>query len=298
MERAVAEQRFAGMTCAEAAELAPAFVVGALGAAESDAVRRHLADCPELHAEMAELHSVVPALFEAVEPVAPPAGLKDRILAAAAAELAARQAAAAQTAPAQPAMPQPAPARPAQAQPRPAEQRPRGTDFGGIFRRPIWAAVAVAAALAVVALGAWNIQLRDQLTGLEAYRSGVVKVLDAAAQPGAQLAVLTDPTSSGGPSGLAAVAADGSVAMVMRDLKPTTGTQVYEAWLIGADQVPVAIGGFKVDQSGTASFLTSHPAMGAGVLVALTLEPVEPQPGSTTPTPPILAVGMANAQSS
>ena len=303
MERAVAEQRFAGMTCAEAAELAPAFVLGALGAAESEAVRRHLADCPELHAEMAELHSVVPALFEAVEPVAPPAGLKDRILAAAAADLTVRRGAAAQPTPAQP-MPaqptpaQPVPARPAQALPRPAEQRRRSTDFGSIFRRPIWSAVAVAAALAVVALGVWNVQLRDQLTGLEGYRNGVVQVLDAAAQPGAQLAVLTDPTGSGGPSGLAAVAADGSVAMVMRDLKPTTGTQVYEAWLIGADQVPVAIGGFKVDQSGTASFLTTHPAMGEGVLVALTLEPVEPQPGSTSPTPPILAVGMARAQSS
>jgi len=284
------------MTCAEAAELAAAFVLGALGAAESDAVRRHLAECPELHAEMGELHSVVPALFEAVEPAAPPAGLKDRILAAAAADLAARQGAAAQQA--QPAQAQRAPAPPAAVQPRQIEAPRRGTDFGGIFRRPIWSAVAIAAALAVVVLGVWNVQLRDQLTGLEAYRNGVVQVLDAAAKPGAQLAVLTDPTRSGGPSGLAAVAADGSVAMVMRDLKPTIGTQVYEAWLIGADQVPVAIGGFKVDQSGTASFLTTHPALGEGVLVALTLEPVEPQPGSTTPPPPILAVGTAHAQSS
>ena len=285
----MAEQRFADMTCAEAAELAPAFVLGALGAAESDAVRRHLAECPELHAEMAELHSVVPALFEAVEPVAPPAGLKDRILAAAAADLAARHAAAAQPAAGQPAT------APVAAQPRPVEVPRRGTDFGSVFRRPIWSAVAIAAALAVVALGVWNVQLRDQLTGLEAYRNDVVKVLDAAAQPGAQLAVLTDPTGGGGPSGLAAVAADGSVAMVMRDLKPTTGTQVYEAWLIGADQVPVAIGGFEVGGSGTASFVTTHAAMGKGVVVALTLEP---QPGATAPTPPILAVGTAHAQSS
>ena len=241
MERAVAEQRFAGMTCAEAAELAAAFVLGALGAAESDAVRRRLAECPELHAEMGELHSVVPALFEAVEPAAPPAGLKDRILAAAAADLAGRRGAAALPAPVQP----------------PAEASRRGADFGGIFRRPIWSAVAIAAALAVVVLGVWNVQLRDQLTGLEAYRNDVVKVLDAAAQPGAQLAVLTGPTGSGGPSGLAAVAADGSVAMVMRDLEPTTGTQVYEAWLIGADQVPVAIGGFKV--AGVARHRSQRP---------------------------------------
>jgi anti-sigma-K factor RskA len=283
MERTVAEQRFAGMTCAEAAELAPAFVLGALGPAESDAVRRHLADCPELHAEMAELNSVVPALFEAVEPVAPPAGLKDRILAAAAADLAARQGAA------------PQPAQPAPSQPRPVEVPRRGTDFGSIFRRPIWAAVAVVAALAVVALGAWNVQLRDQLAGLEAYRTGVVEVLDSAAEPGAQLAVLTVPEGTGGPSGLAAVTADGRVAIVMRDLAPTAGTQVYEAWLIGGDGVPVPIGDFKVGSTGSAIFGTTHTAMGEGVVVALTLEA---GPGATTPTPPIIALGTARAQSS
>jgi len=86
----VAEHTFAGMTCSEVADQAPAFVLGILTPAESDAVRRHMADCPELHAEMAELNSVVPALFEAIEPVAPPAGLKDRIMAAASADLAAR----------------------------------------------------------------------------------------------------------------------------------------------------------------------------------------------------------------
>ena len=60
----MAEHTFAGLTCAEVADLAPAFVLGALEARESDAVRRHLAQCPEAHPEMAELHSVVPALFE------------------------------------------------------------------------------------------------------------------------------------------------------------------------------------------------------------------------------------------
>src|SRR5207244_3756987 len=173
MERAVAEQRFAGMTCAEAAELAAAFVLGALGAAESDAVRRHLAECPELHAEMGELHSVVPALFEAVEPVAPPAGLRDRILAAAAADLAARQA---------PARPAPAPISRPIAQPVPSR---RGWDLGAIFPRPVWAAVRAAAVAAAVALGAWNGQLRDQVADLESYRNGVVQVLDEAARPGA-----------------------------------------------------------------------------------------------------------------
>jgi anti-sigma-K factor RskA len=290
----VAEHTFAGLTCSEVAEEAPAFVLGALSAAESDAVRRHLADCPELHAEMAELNSVVPALFEAVEPVSPPAALKDRILAAAAADLEARRSAAPTPAAA------PAPTAEPAREPRaaPARQAPRdeprgGWDLGALFRRPVWAAVAAAAVVAAVALGAWNVQLRDQVAGLEAYRTGVIEVLDKAAKPGAQLAVLSDPSGAVGPTGLAAVAADGSVAIVMRNLPATTGTQVYEAWLIGADQVPVAIGDFTVGGSGSASFLTSHTPLGEGVIVALTLEP---QKGATTPTQPIRALGQARTQ--
>jgi len=283
-EAAVAEHTFAGMTCSEVAELAPAFVLGALTPAESGAVRRHLAECPELHAEMAELSSVVPALFEAVERVAPPAGLKDRIMAAAAADQAARRQAAA--APAVSEAPRPA------AQPRAAEPR-RPWDLGAIFRRPAWAAVAAAALIAALGLGAWNLQLRDQIAGLETYRTGVITVLDEAAKPGAQLAVLTDPNAAGGPTGLAAVAADGSVALVMRNLAPTTGTQVYEAWLIAGKQAPVPIGGFAVGSSGSASLLAAHAPLGEGVVVALTLEP---QAGATTPTLPIRALGAAHAQ--
>ena len=281
----MAEHTFAGMTCTEVAEQAPAFVLGILSPAESDTVRRHLAECPELHAEMAELNSVVPALFEAVEPVAPPAGLKDRIMAAASADLAARR---------QPAAPAvaPQPSRPAEP-PRAADTQRPSLDFGELFRRPVWAALAAVALVAAIALGAWNAQLRDQVAGLESYRTGVVRVLDEAAKPGAQLAVLRDPSSAAGPTGLAAVAADGSVAIVMRNLPATSGTQVYEAWLIGADQVPVAIGDFTVGGSESASLLTSHAPLGEGVVVALTLEP---QKGATTPTLPIRAAGQAKPQ--
>ena len=283
----MAEHELAGLRCSEVADLAPAFVLGALEAAESDAIRRHLAECPELHAEIAELHSIVPALLAAAEPVEPPPGLKARIHAAAADDLAARQATKAPAEmPAAPAVPAP-PVRPVREAPR------RGLDLGAIFRRPVWAAVAAAAVVVAVALGAWNVQLRDQLAGLEAYRTGVVAVLDEASQPGAQLAVLTDPAGAGGPTGLAAVAADGSVAIVMRNLAPTSGTQVYEAWLIGADQQPVAIGGFVVGSSGSVAFTTSHAPLGEGVVVALTLEPRE---GATTPTLPIRALGQAKAQ--
>jgi len=287
----VAEHTFAGLACSDVADLAAGFVLDALTPSESDAVRRHLAECPEPHPEMAELKSVVPALLEAVDLVAPPAGLKDRILAAAAADLEARRQAGASTV-----APATTPAAPA---PAPVPSRPeapaagRGWDLGAIFRRPVWAALAAAAVIAALALGAWNVQLRDQVAGLEAYRAGVVKVLDAAAKPGAQLAVLSDPKNAAGPSGLAALGADGSVSIVMRNLAPTAGSEVYEAWIIGADQVPVAIGGFEVGSDGSAAFVSPNAPVAAGVVVALTLEPQE---GATTPTLPIRAAGQARAQ--
>ena len=289
----MAEHTFAGLTCAEVADLAPAFVLGALEAAESDLVRRHLAACPEAHPETAELHSVVPALFETVELVAPPTGLKERILAAAAADF--QRAGDAQPASAAAPTPSRGPAPIDDRRPAGAERQPAPIS---IFRRPIWAAVSLAAVLGVVALGAWNVQLQNQynqlqndVTALAAYRDGVVEVLDSAAEPGAQLALLS--AEEGGASGLAAVAPDGRVALVMRDLAPTTGTQVYETWVIGADGAPIPVGGFVVRADGTASFTASQAPVAEGVTIAVTLEPAE---GATTPTLPIIAAGVAQSQ--
>lgn len=287
----MAEHTFAGLTCAEVADLAPAFVLGALEVTESDSVRRHLAACPEAHPEMAELHSVVPALFETVELVAPPAGLKERILAAAAAQRASDAQPASAAAP----TPSRGPAPIDDRRPAGAERQPAPIS---IFRRPIWAAVSLAAVLGVVALGAWNVQLQNQynqlrndVAALAAYRDGVVEVLDSAAEPGAQLALLS--AEEGGPSGLAAVAPDGRVALVMRDLAPTTGTQVYETWVIGADGAPIPVGGFVVRADGTASFTAAQAPVAEGVTIAVTLEPAD---GATTPTLPIIAAGVAQSQ--
>ena len=74
------------MTCDDARDLAPGFVLGALSPDEASAVRAHLATCEQEHAEFAELGGVVPYLADSVDPVEPPAGLRSRLLAAAAAE--------------------------------------------------------------------------------------------------------------------------------------------------------------------------------------------------------------------
>ncbi len=296
----MADHLVAGLHCGDASDLAASFVLGALEPAEADAVRAHLAGCPEAHAEFAELGSVVPALFETVDVVAPPPALRDRILAAAAdtqrstAADTQRLADTQSAADTQRAIPFPSAAKTA----RPAMEIPRREDPArsmgpsSFFRRPVWGAVAIAAALAVVALGAWNLQLRDQINGLTNYRNGVAAVLDQASQPGAQLAVLTDPAGPGA-SGLAVVGKGGTgVSLVMRDLAPTTGTEVYETWLIAGANAPVPIGSFTVDATGIATFTTTAPAPGDAPTLAVALTK-EPGPGATTPTNPVIAVGAA-----
>ena len=279
-------------TCVEIEDLAAGFVLGALEPEEMAAVRLHLADCPEAHAEMVELGSVVPALFESVEVAEPPAALRGRILDAARLDIAggARPAGASATPlspAARPGATPPQVERPPAAVPGPAT-RPRW--FGGAGLRPAWMAFGLAAVLAVVALGSWNLQLRSQVDTLSAYRDGVIQVLDLASGPGGQLAVLTDPDRVTRANGIAGVGSDGRVAVVMRDLAPTSGSQVYEVWLVGADGKPLPIGDFAVGGGGSGTFSTRAPGTAEGVVVALTLEP---GPGATTPTQPLIALGTA-----
>ncbi|MBA2719713.1 MAG: hypothetical protein H0U52_10805, partial [Chloroflexi bacterium] len=82
------------MTCDLARDLAAGYVLVALEPGEEAAVRDHLATCSEPHPEFDELGGTVPALLEfeleGLQLVEPPAALRDRIMAAAAADLAAR----------------------------------------------------------------------------------------------------------------------------------------------------------------------------------------------------------------
>jgi len=275
------------LTCDEVRELAGAYVLGALAAAEEVAVRTHLAGHSDAHPEIAELGSVIPAFAETVPVVEPPEGLKARIMAAAAADLAARGGAAAAPAEA-PAAPAPvpdtatgAPVAFPSAEER-AARRARTSTGGWLLR--------IAAVLVIAVLGGWNLLLQNDLDSARRYEQNVAAVLATASQQGSLTAILTADGGTG--SGLAAVAASGDVALAMRDLAPTGGSAVYEAWVIGSDGVPRPLGGFTVDNSRTAYFVSSGLPVAEGIVLALTLEP---GPGATTPTLPIISKGVAAA---
>ncbi len=290
----------APLTCDDVRELAGAFVLGALEPADEAAVRDHLATCTDAHLEIAEAGSVLPVLDASVPQVEPPAALKTRVMAAAAADLEARRTAGTATAttastPAPVAVDGRPPARtdePATATP-PADDRPAPIPLPVVARRRTSTAtwvLRIAAVLVIGILAGWNLLLQGQLNEADQYRQDVAAVLDVAGQPGSLTAVLTS-EGGHGPAGLAAVSAAGDLSLAVRALTPTSGTQVYEAWVIGADGTPVPLGSFPVGDAGTAAFQAGGLPAQDGIVLGLTLEP---GPGATTPTLPMVASGTAS----
>ena len=266
------------MSHEQAIDLAAGFVLGALDPAEEAAVREHLLTCSLSHDEFADLGGVVGYLAETVEHVEPPPALRDRIMAAAAADLASRGAGAQPAAAPSPAIPFPSAGERAE-----RTARARTSRLGWAMR--------IAAVVAIVVLGGWNLLLQGQLSNSQAFDRAVAAVIDVGARPGSQTVVLAAQPGSTA-NGIGAVAPDGSVVMAMRDLPATAGTQVYEAWVIVPEAAPVAVGGFTVGSNGTAAFTTKPVATPPGSTIALTLEPT---PGSTAPLGPIVAAGVSAA---
>jgi anti-sigma-K factor RskA/putative zinc finger protein len=270
----------APLSCDEVRDLAAGFVLDILEEAETARLRQHLSTCPDSHPEIDELGGITPYLAESLEPVEPPADLGRRIVAAVAAEAAARPERETAAPPSIRTISSPAsPSAPVVSL---ADERARR-------RSPMTWIGAIAAVLVIAALGAWNVTLRNELDSARAYDAAVDRVVDLATAPGGQAAILR-PQVAGGPAGIAAVGPDGRVEIALRGLAPTSGTEVYEAWLIGPDNTPVAIGSLTPTSGGLGVLHVSGAPTGQGVTIALTREPTA---GRTSPTPPILSVGVA-----
>jgi anti-sigma-K factor RskA/putative zinc finger protein len=294
------------MTCDAVRDLAPVFVVGALDAAEEKAVREHLATCDRPHPEFEAFGGVVQYFDETVELIEPPASLKGRVMAAVAAEPQPRPSASGATsgtaaADAVPGVPVPrtmVARQPERRRPDPAG--PRAVPLPGargiedrIERRAgrsRW--FPLAAGVAIAALAGWTFALQTQ-PGANPYARAVADVVDLAARQGSETAILSG-DGGRGPRGIAAIGADGSVALAIRELDPTVGSEVYEAWLAPPGGTPAPIGSFQVGSNGTGS-LSGRATAVSGATVTITREPGR---GATTPTLPILAKGVATARPS
>jgi len=279
------------MNCDTVRELAPAFVLGALTPAEEQQVREHLATSGEPHPEFEAFGGVVHYFDETVELIEPPASLKERVLTAVAAEPQARQSGGPAERTRAPVAAPPLAAPPVLA-PQPERRAAETAEASVAARRtsPWPWLLGIAALVAIIGLVAWNVLLQSQLGSATAYDRSLASVLDLAARPGSQTAILR---GDGGqpPHGIAAVGSDGSVVLAMRGLQPTVGSEVYVAWAMAPNGSPVPIGGFQVGSDGTGT-LTARLPPAAGIALALTREP---GPGGDHPTTPVIAQGVASA---
>jgi hypothetical protein len=291
------------LTCEQVRDLAAGFVLGALEPAAVHDVRDHLAECREPHPEMDELGGVVPYLAESVEPLEPPVELRGRIMDRIEAEIRAGRrtdAAADRLITSLGAGSSAAPAGQAAAAPAAESALPVVPDNPpaapidlaaerGRRRSPLRWVVAIAAVVVIAALGAWNLSLNQQLSSAQAQQAAVNEVVALAQLPGGQAAILVPGPTGGTPAGLAAIGPDGSFAMAVHGLDPTSGSEVYEAWVIGASGTPQPVGSFAVAADGLGRLSASQVPTGSSLTVGLTHEPGA---GATTPTLPMVVSGV------
>lgn len=237
------------LDCAEVDELGAAYAIGALDPIERVAVDEHLASCPQPHAELRGMLGADEALAASVEPMPPSPALRDRLMATIATTP--QEGAAAAIGP--------APAAPVVA----ASERSWSDRWLGWLSPPLARGLAAAAVVVAIALGAWNVSLQ----GSVATRDDQLQAV-AAAVSGGQAAF-----RASGSVGSGYVVEDGSghASLVVAHLAPLEANRIYELWLIGADNAPVAVGTFD-GSSAPVAVIPLERGLGGFTTFAVTVE--------------------------
>jgi anti-sigma-K factor RskA len=197
-------------------ELGAAYALDALEPDEARAVRDHLATCTEPHAELRGLIGADRVLAVSLEPVEPSPALRERVMASI--ERTTQERAAAVR-------------RPVAAEP---PQRGGWLDWlSPRVARPL----AIAAVVALVAVGAWGATLQSQL----AERDRALRAVADAIADG-QTAFRVEGSAGRG----YVVDTPGSgAALVVADLASLPADRIYELWLLDVAGSPVAVGTFR-----------------------------------------------------
>ena len=264
------------MTCDRWQDVIAELAAGTADDAEARALRAHLADgCPVCAGRLAEYEAIAGQIPLALEPVPPPAGVRERLLERAAAD-----------------------ARPGKV-PR-IVPFPSGRPPGSSWARPA-AAAALAAGIAAIAVYVPLARDRDALqaalTGQERRVRAVEGELRAASDT---LRVLRSPAvqvvSLGGgepqPGARGRIFWDrarGEWRFYAAEMRPPGAGRTYELWLINDKGTKIPAGTFQVDASGEGELRVSLPADVGTVKVAAVTD--EPEGGSPQPTGTIQLVG-------
>lgn len=249
-------------TCEEIEELAGAYALDALTEDELSRVEEHLATCANPHPAILDLREAASLLAFAAPTVEPPAGLGQRIAAAAVAE-------------------SEAPGRRFEGASsrvdRLAPSAPRPPVRSQWHRGPLPLALAAVFALLALGLGWWGFMQHQDLQRQRAETARDAAVL-ADLSSGSE-AVETAPAGSLHPAIIVQPHSGGS-AYLLLDWPQAAAGRTYQAWLIPQGQKPVSAGVFSGSRSGFQIVRLTRPISGAQVF-AVTLEPLG---GSDQPT--------------
>ena len=235
--------------------LVGAYALDAVDDLERAAFERHLRECEDCRAEVAELRDAAARLADGVWSVPPP-GLRDSVLAAVA-----------NTRQLPPAAP---PAPPAQARP---SRRLRLVAAAAVLL------AAVASGVAVYAIQ--DSRVRQERATAEAARDSEARVRAILSAP--DLVIREQPLTSGGRVTVASSRlTDAGVILLAATGAPADG-RVYQLWTIHGS-TPSSAGALGDGQSTTVQIVDGLPGASA---VGVTIEPA---PGSATPTMPLDAL--------
>jgi Anti-sigma-K factor rskA/Putative zinc-finger len=259
-----------GMTCDRVRELASGFVLGALDSGEMIAVSDHLDSCSKPHPEFEGFGGVLPYLAESLDPVEPPAWLRESVIAAAKADLASRHR-----------IGRPL-ALPAMAAVAPIALDQATTPAAGVVsidrarssrrRRALTWATRIAAAVAVVVLAGYALVLQGDLDKAKKVQAENAKLNYMWAQPDTLKAVLTASDGSGA-SGMAALRPTGSIVVNLYGLVPTKGDEVYMVWLTPDNATPIKVGSLTVDDSGNGTLVVDNVPTSSSLWLFVCREP-------------------------
>ena len=251
----------------------PLYAVGALTGDEAERLKRHLAECPACSDELRSLNEAAAQIAMAVEQAAPPARLREHLLA------------------------------------RLEEQRSGPfTRLGdqaavrGLRARSAWFWVPVFAAvvLALALLTLWRqerglLQENQVLTAKLETNDRVLHraraLVDTLTAPDAQRVTLVAAGAKPQPEAKTVYSSRQRGLVLLADnLNPLPVRKTYELWLLPANGAqPIPAGTFKPDARGSATLVLSPFADGiAAKGFAVT---IENEPGSATPTMPIVLSG-------
>jgi len=232
----------ADLRCDQADELGAAFVLGALEADEALALQDHLASCDQPHAELRAMLGADQVLAMSLEPVAPSAALRDRLMATVART------------------PQ---ARSSRVQAASVADLPERRGWLDWLSPRVARQLAVVGVVAALAFGAWNVSLQSQLGQRDLALRSVANAI-----AGGGVAFRVD-----GPAGRGYVVdtPGTGAALVVAGITSLPADRIYELWLIDATGKAVAVGTFTPSDSAVAVVPVDRDLTGFAIF-AVTVE--------------------------